>query len=340
MATKHILVVDDDPSMLKAIRKYLERTGNEVVAVGSATSALTALNNHAFDAIVTDWMMPEMSGIELIYQVRKTISPLPVIMVITGLGSEFARRHALETGADDFLSKPFELHELEQRLNNLFNRKAQPAPNLTDQVTVKPLTTKPPFTCVTIAASTGGPPALTSLLVGLPVLPDAATLVVLHSPSWALEELTKRLNRQLAVPVQLGQDGMAVKPGQIYIAPGEKHMLITRQLTLRLTDDPPENYVRPAADPLFRSAAKVFGKYCVGVVLTGMGRDGAQGCRHIHAGGGVVLVQNPNTAVARSMPTTALESNPKAMQATLELLPVRITNQVQRINRPAGDETD
>ncbi len=333
MPSTRVLIVDDDPSMLEDLRLYLQHHGCDVVAVDNATSAMTALHRLAFDIVITDWIMPEISGIELIYQVRKTISPVPVILVITGLNSSFARRHALESGADDFLAKPFEFIELKHRIDILHNRQSQPAPSLTKTITVPPVHDKPPFYCVAIAASTGGPPVLTRLLSSLPMLPDTVLLVVLHSPGWALEDMVQRLNKSVSMPIALGRDGMKLEPGNIYLAPGDRHMLVTGSFRLRLTDDPPENFVRPAADPLFRSVAKAFGKYSVGVILTGMGQDGAQGARHLAAVDAAILVQDPDSAIARSMPETALMVNPKAFRVALENLPARITANVQLLSR-------
>ncbi|MGE5499326.1 MAG: chemotaxis protein CheB, partial [Syntrophothermus sp.] len=99
-----------------------------------------------------------------------------------------------------------------------------------------------------------------------------------------------------------------VKKGEIYLAPGDMHMLINpEKLEIELSDGPPENFVKPSADPLFRSAAKVFGNRLIGVVFTGMGHDGSIGAGYINAAGGVVIAQDPSTAIANSMPQTLVD---------------------------------
>ena len=101
---------------------------------------------------------------------------------------------------------------------------------------------------------------------------------------------------------------MYAKAGEIYVAPGDRHLTITpNRLKRRLVDDPPENYVRPSADPLLRSAARAFGRYCIAAVMTGLGRDGASGASHVAKAGGIVIAQDPATAVAPSMPRTIIE---------------------------------
>jgi len=117
------------------------------------------------------------------------------------------------------------------------------------------------------------------------------------------------LQRVTDRPVHLGEPDMLIQEGHVYVAPGEHHMLVLpRVFSLDLNQEPPENFVRPAADPLFRSAAAAFGSRLVAVVLTGMGRDGTQGCSEVRTTGGRVLAQDPATAVASSMPRTVVQA--------------------------------
>jgi two-component system chemotaxis response regulator CheB len=137
---------------------------------------------------------------------------------------------------------------------------------------------------------------------------DTALFLVLHGPAWMLETFAARLQREAQIPVRLAEDGMPVEPGRLLVAPGDWHMVVADGPVVRLQKDPPENYMRPAADPLFRSMAAVFQRNAIGVVLTGMGRDGTLGASEISAGGGVVVCQDPRTAVAPSMPQTVVNA--------------------------------
>ena len=108
--------------------------------------------------------------------------------------------------------------------------------------------------------------------------------------------------------VSLVEDGMPAVPGEIYIAPGNRHLVIVvPPLKLCLLNDPPENYVRPTADPPFRSAARTFARYCIAAVMTGLGRDAASGASHVADAGGIVIAQDPATAAAPSMPRTVID---------------------------------
>jgi two-component system chemotaxis response regulator CheB len=192
-------------------------------------------------------------------------------------------------------------------LENCFERRRQPEPQPLSAA-IAPIVTQLPFVGVCIAASTGGPQAVNEVFQALGVQSCAAFFVVQHGPAWMFEVFSQSLQRQTSMKVNLAEDGAQPVSGEIYVAPGEQHLVIApRSLTLRLLDEPPVNYIRPAADPLFRSAAEAFGPHCIGVVMTGMGRDASLGASHVASAGGVVLVQDPKTAVVPSMPQTVID---------------------------------
>jgi len=133
-----------------------------------------------------------------------------------------------------------------------------------------------------------------------------------------LETFADRLGRETNMPVRLGTDGMRIVEGEVYLAPGAVHMEVSSiGFKIRLVAGPPVNYVCPAADPLFRSGAQAFGPHSVGVIMTGMGRDGSDGAAELRAAGGAVLVQDPSTSTATSMPASAIE-----MGAASEVVPL------------------
>lgn len=304
-----ILIVEDDPTSTLVLERSLRKAGYDTVSAPDGLAALDLLKDSSCDAIVSDWMMPRMDGIELVRKIRETVQPAPVILMVTALASPDARTHALAAGADDYLAKPFSVPEVLERLGNCLARRAQPEPKIVQAPPeAPPKLPPPPFPALAIAASTGGPEAVREVMRSLEDVQDLAALLVLHGPAWMLETFAGRLQKETPLSVRLAEEHMVLEPGKFYIAPGEWHMLVDESMTIRLNKDAPENYMRPAADPLFRSVARVFHRAAVGVILTGMGRDGTLGASEIAAAGGSVIVQDPRTAIAPSMPQTAINA--------------------------------
>jgi two-component system chemotaxis response regulator CheB len=194
-------------------------------------------------------------------------------------------------------------------------------------------------TVVVMAASTGGPAALTQVIPRLPAALDAAVLVVQHLPEGFTARLAERLDALSAVRVREARDGALVQVNTVYLAPGGRHLRVVQEPsgpTLRLDQRAPVWGVRPAADPLFTSAASVFAERVVGVVLTGMGRDGAEGARCVRVAGGRVLVQDPETAVVSGMPSATVRHAGADAILSLDALPSAITAAV-RAPRGATD---
>ncbi|HUJ24766.1 MAG TPA: CheB methylesterase domain-containing protein, partial [Myxococcales bacterium] len=162
-----------------------------------------------------------------------------------------------------------------------------------------------PVELVAIGVSTGGPNALAEVIPRLPGNLSVPVVMVQHMPPVFTRLLAERLTSRSAVPVAECVDGEPLRPGRVYIAPGDFHMELCgskRDAVLKLTKGPPENSCRPAVDVLFRSVAASFGASAMGVIMTGMGRDGLNGCRHIHEAGGRVVVQDQATSVIWGMP--------------------------------------
>ena len=148
-----------------------------------------------------------------------------------------------------------------------------------------------------------------------------------------LDTFSQRLQRETNLKVSLASNDIKSLPGNIYIAPGDKHLRIKpKTFMLALDDGPKENFVRPAADPLFRSASDAFGKYCISIILTGLGRDGAQGAAQIASVQGSVIVQDPESAVAPSMPRTVIETGIAHEVTPLSDLSAAVAMKIKRIN--------
>ena len=322
-----VLVVDDSAFMRKVITEIIDAS-EDFHVVGTARNGNDALKQiHSLDpAIVTlDIEMPELDGLQTLGYIMSE-TPRPVVMLSageTGDGAESLTIRALELGAIDFIRKPsgpisLDLATVRDRLLEALRsalhvnlggvpmlarptlRKTPPRPSGADGTARR---------TVTIAASTGGPRALAEVIPNLPRHLDAAVLVVQHMPSGFTRSLAERLNALSSVPVCEAEHGMRVASGRVYLAPGGFHMkvaLLDGAPMLSLDSSPPIWGVRPSADPLFRSAAEVFGAEVVGVVLTGMGRDGAAGLRAIREAGGHGIVQNRESSIVYGMPQAAL----------------------------------
>lgn len=304
-----ILVAEDIASIGLRIQRLLSERGHWIRYAENGRKALEKLRTERFDLVVSDWVMPEMDGIELIARARAEFgAATPPFVMQTAVDTDDAREAAMEVGADDYLAKPWEDAALVTAVENCLARRRAPLQRaVVETPTAAPVAA--PFPCVCLTASTGGPVTMRRVLEALDPAMPAACVVVVHGPAWMLESLCKQLARTCPMPVELATDGVPLAPGRIFIAPGERHTIVdANERTLRVVDTPPENWVRPAADPLFRSAAAAFGAATIGVVMTGLGRDGSRGAAAIVAAGGRVIVQEPSTCVAAPMPESVIEA--------------------------------
>lgn len=321
-----VLVVDDSAFMRQIVSDLVQSSG-EFRVVGTARNGLDAIRKiHVLDPdIVTlDVEMPELDGIAALSYIMRE-APRPVVMlsgVAAGDGDALTIR-ALELGAVEFVRKPsgrISLDVAQVREQLLGALRACPHANLRGV----PLLTSPAapaggarpaeparraVRAVAIAASTGGPRALAEVVPQLPASLAAAVLVVQHMPAGFTRSLAERLHHHAALPTAEARDGEPVVNGRVYVAPGGYHMtvaLVDGAPVIALDESPAVWGVRPAADPLFRSVAQHFGAAAVGVVLTGMGRDGAEGLRAIRDAGGHGIAQDRETSIIYGMPHAAL----------------------------------
>jgi len=310
--------------MRKLVSEILSTSG-EFRVVGTARHGLDALKQiHALDPeIVTlDIEMPELDGLQALGYIMSE-TPRPVVMLSaldSPNGGELTIR-ALELGAVDFVHKPGgpareSVDLLGSRLLDALraascvNLRGVPMlarPSLVEQGTGREHPAAA-TSAVAIAASTGGPRALAEVVPHLPAGLDAAVLVVQHMPAGFTASLAQRLNAMSRLSVTEARHGDRIEHGRVYVAPGGLHMRVADvggAPTIALDQTPPIWGVRPSADPLFRSAAQRFGSALVGVVLTGMGRDGAEGLRAIRDRGGYAIVQDKETSIVYGMPQAA-----------------------------------
>ena len=313
--------------MRKLVSEILSTSG-EFRVVGTARHGLDALKQiHALDPeIVTlDIEMPELDGLQALGYIMSE-TPRPVVMLSaldSPNGGELTIR-ALELGAVDFVHKPsgparetidlLGARLLEAlRAASCVNLRGVPVlarPSLVEQGSrhARPAAAT---AAVAIAASTGGPRALAEVVPHLPARLDAAVLVVQHMPAGFTASLASRLDAMSRLPVCEARHGDRIEHGRVYVAPGGFHMRVAEAggaPIIALEQTPPIWGVRPSADPLFRSAAQRFGASLVGIVLTGMGRDGAEGLRAIRDRGGFAIVQDRETSIVYGMPQAAFST--------------------------------
>lgn len=322
-----VVVVDDSAFMRQLISEMVEETGEFRVVGRAANGAEGMAQVRALQpSIVTlDIEMPEMDGLAALEQIMREM-PRPVIM-LSAAGSERGNEmtiRALERGAVEFVRKPsgpisIDLVTVREELMNAL--RAARTMNLTGKRILSGRPSRPPSATtgepaaqatrvVGIASSTGGPRILGEIIPQLPGVLGAAVLVVQHMPRDFTRTLAQRLDLVSAISVSEALDGEPVVEDRVYIAPGGYHMTVARagdDAFIRLDLSPTVWGVRPAADPLFTSLA-AFGKSAIGVVLTGMGRDGADGLKKLRAAGGKAVVQDRDSALIYGMPQAALDT--------------------------------
>jgi two-component system chemotaxis response regulator CheB len=321
MAPARVLVVDDSATMRGLISAVLN-SDPEVSVVGQASDALqarAAIKELNPDVVTLDIEMPEMNGLEFLEKIMK-LRPMPVIMVssLTHRGAE-ASIAALEIGAFDCIGKPAPgdtrpFHELiekvkaaaKSRYRHQATRSAVAEPAPTPTVASEYRTGRK---IVAIGSSTGGVEALIEVLKKFPVN-CPPTVITQHMPQAFTKSFAERLNRLCAPQVQEATDGARLEIGRIYLAPGgERHMAVANPHgpIIRLIDKAPVNGHRPSVDVLFDSVAELAGRNAVGVILTGMGRDGATGLLKMRHAGARTVGQNERTCVVYGMPRVAFE---------------------------------
>ena len=360
-----VLIVDDSA----LIRQILTRVLSDDVhieIVGTARTGVEALEKAASlqpDVITLDIEMPELDGIEVLRRLDKHSDAR--VVVLSSVDDPATTYLALSLGAVEFVPKPSagvasSVDELSATLRAKIRTAYHVAPGQVSTVArmvarvaarVAALSTprrepypapaRAPRACVAVAASTGGPPALEIVFASVRREVPAAYVVVQHLPAGFSTSLARRLTAAGEVPFCEADAEMALESGRGYVAPYGAHLVVVtdsdgvRRFELR--DDPPLHGVRPSADPLFESVAEQFGCNSVGVVLTGMGSDGARGARRIRDAGGTVIAQDEETSVVWGMPRAALRLGATDHVLPLDAVGAAVCDRV--LGRSTGEAT-
>lgn len=339
-----VLVVDDSALVRKILTELLSSDpAFEVVGTaGDAYAAREMIKRLNPDVLTLDVEMPKMDGVTFLRNLMR-LRPMPVVMVssLTDQGADITL-DALSVGAVDFLTKPkldlaAKLAEYGDELRAKVRTAAGARVRAYDGQQASPRNVPPAYSAdavltkqaprhfrttelvIAIGASTGGTEAIKDVLLGLPA-DSPGILITQHIPHKFSDAFAKRMNRLSQLTVSEAQDGQQVLPGHAYVAPGDRHLMLVRdgaRYVCRLDDGELVNRHKPSVDVLFRSVAQQAGRNAIGVLLTGMGRDGALGLKEMRDAGSPTIAQDEATSVVWGMPGEAVE-----IGAAAEVLPL------------------
>jgi two-component system chemotaxis response regulator CheB len=341
MSKIRVLSVDDS-ALMRQLMTEIVNSHSDMEMVATAPDPLVArdlIKKFNPQVLTLDVEMPRMDGLDFLEKLMR-LRPMPVVMVssLTGKGSEITLR-ALELGAVDFVTKPqLGIREGMLAYSELIADKIRTAANARiskSMSTDKPrILSHPPMLSseklIAIGSSTGGTEAIRHVLQPLPAT-CPALMITQHMPPGFTRSFAERLNKICQITVKEAEDGERVLPGHAYIAPGDKHMELSRSganYQVKLNDGPPVNRHRPAVDVLFRSVAKLAGRNAVGVILTGMGNDGAAGMLEMHRAGAYTLAQNEASCVVFGMPREAIAAGGVSEVVDLSQMSQRMLAQI------------
>jgi two-component system chemotaxis response regulator CheB len=324
-AVSRVMICDDSVTIRGAIARILESdpTIKVVAKVSNGQLAIEELRRTQVDVLVLDIEMPVLDGMTALPILLRADPGLRVIMAstLTTRGADIAMR-ALRLGAADYVPKPSSIGGVaDDRFNQEIISKVKGLTRLRRHI---PPSARPAGSIVTRAApkfpakllaigsSTGGPQALFTLIQALGRSVNVPVVLTQHMPSTFTPILAEHITRLGALPCAEAKDGEPLVPGRIHLAPGDKHLILESagparvaaggSVRARLSSDPPENFCRPAVDPMLRSAASVCDGRVLVAMLTGMGHDGLAGTRRVVEAGGAAIAQDEETSVVWGMP--------------------------------------
>ncbi len=356
-STIRVLIIDDS-ALIRNLLKEILSADKDIEVVGTASDPYIArekIKNLNPDVLTLDVEMPKMNGISFLKNLMR-LRPMPVIMVsaLTQHGAATALE-ALGLGAVDYVAKP-SIHnasELAEYAAEIIEKIKVAA---SSRVAVKPsarnahqatasitasntaLAKDCRHALIAIGASTGGTEAIKDVLCALQ--PDNYSIVIVqHIPKAFSKSFADRINSISALDVCEAVDGQPIAPGGVYIAPGDKHLTIAKHnggYCCQLDDSAPYNRHKPSVDVLFNSIADIAGNNAIGVLLTGMGSDGARGLKHMHSRGALTIAQDQSSSVVWGMPGEAVKLSAADYVLPLREIPGSLTAIIAHSKPPEG----
>lgn len=339
-----VLVVEDSPAVREFL-VYLLSSDPELQVIGTAgdgEQAIDAARRMHPDVITMDIYMPRMNGLEATRRIMET-QPTPIVIVSGSTDPEQVATafQAVDAGALALLTRPAGLGHPDHQQSaqkliqtvklmsevKVVRRWARPQREQARPLPSAQHIENAAVQIVAIGASTGGPAVLQAILGGLGADFPVPIVVVQHMACGFVTGFVEWLAKSSELIVRLGVDGERLLPGHAYVAPDDVQMKVARNGRLALTEAPAENGLRPSISHLFHSVAEVYGRHAVAILLTGMGRDGADALKEIHDKGALTIVQDAESSVVHGMPGEAI----KLGAARFVLSPPRITAALREI---------
>lgn len=336
-----VLVVDDSAFMRRLITSILDAE-NDIHVIGQARNGREAIDitlAQKPDVVTMDVEMPGVDGFEALTEIMRQ-RPTPVVMLssLTRAGADATIR-CLQLGAVDFVAKPsgsisLDLEKIAVDLLTIVRgaassvvSKSVPKSGETRRTSALPSRA---MRCIFIGSSTGGPRALQQVVPKLPHDLGIPVVIVQHMPAGFTRALAERIDGESRLRVREAEHGDRLEPGTVLVAPGGRHLDFTRNGVVQLADGPAVNGVRPSADITLASLVRAYGGHMMGVLLTGMGRDGATALKLLREAAGRTLVESEETCVVYGMPRAAVE-----IGAAESILPLHeIASEIVRSSRP------
>ncbi len=346
------MVVEDSLVVRQLLVHIIGRDPRLIVAaaVGSAEEALREIGRVQPDVISMDIRLPGMDGLEATRRIMSD-HPTPIVVIADSIEDSSLKisMNALRAGALTVVEKPVGLSSagydgiadtictqlyIMSQVPVVRQRSTVWRPNAPASLPTwepDPRLSRPSI--LGIAASTGGPPALAKILGALPADFPVPILLVQHMGAPFMEGFASWLNGLMPLDVRLAQDQEIPAAGRVYVAPGDRHLLLSSAGTLRISAEPPVGNQRPSATLMFQSIAQMAGRRGLGVLLTGMGEDGAQGLFEMHRAGGYTIAEDESSAVVYGMPAAAVRLGGVSISLPLDL----ISSRIQRLARGDGE---
>ncbi|MFW5999606.1 MAG: protein-glutamate methylesterase/protein-glutamine glutaminase [Halanaerobiaceae bacterium] len=316
-----VLVVDDSAFMRQILKRTINRDPElkTISTANNGAEALKQIEEFKPDVITLDIDMPVKNGLETLEEIIRLEKPLPVI-ILSALDTKDTVMQALELGAFDFIAKPsgkisLSINEIREKLLKKIKAAHKSQPNVYNEPEVKispgkkiSKNSKENFPVIAIGSSSGGPKALKKLLSIFPENFPAGFIIVQHMPAGFTTSLAARLNDNSGLQVKEAQENDPINPGKALVAPGDFHLTINSEKKVKLDKRPKEWGVRPCVDYMMSSSARIFKKRLTGIILTGMGHDGASGMKIIQQHNGYGIVEDKSTALVYGMPSAVIRA--------------------------------